>query len=87
MKIDPTLYVRIGTAAAIAGVSTLWMRTKVQTGAIKGIEIDGQWFALRSAVDAYQRTDAGRPRLDRAAKAVAPAPAAEPSAKPRRRKS
>lgn len=74
MKIDPSLYIRIGTAAAIADVSPLWMRTKVQTGAIKGVEIDGQWFALRSAVEAYQRSDTGRPRKDRAAKPVEPPP-------------
>lgn len=73
-KIDPTLYVTIGTAAKIADVSRYWMRQLVQSEKkFCGFEIDGQWFALRSACEAYTRTNAGRPRLPRAAKPVKPA--------------
>jgi hypothetical protein len=54
-KIDPTLYVRVGTAADLANVSRQWMLQHVQTGKIPGIEIDGQWFALRSAALAFER--------------------------------
>lgn len=72
-KIDPTLYVTIGTAAKIADVTRFWMRQRVQSDAVPGFEIDGQWFALRSACEAYSRTNAGRPRQARAAKTVKPA--------------
>lgn len=69
-KIDPALYVTIGTAAKLADVSRYWMRQRVQDGTISGVEIDGQWFALRSAAEGYRRSACGRPR---AAKAVNPA--------------
>jgi hypothetical protein len=71
-KIDPTLYVTIGSAARIADVDRFWMRQLVKSGKISGVEIDGQWFALRSAVEKYQRSDTGRPRLPRAAKSAGP---------------
>jgi hypothetical protein len=61
-KIDPSLYCTIGTAAQLAGVSRLWMRTQVQKGAVAGIEIDGQWFALRSSAAAFTRDPVGRGR-------------------------
>ena len=61
-KIDPSLYVTIGTAANLAGVSRLWMRRQVQKGAIAGVEIDGQWFALRSSAASFVRDPAGRGR-------------------------
>jgi hypothetical protein len=71
-KIDPSLYVTIGNAARIADVDRFWMRQLVKAGKISGVEIDGQWFALRSAVEKYQRSDTGRPRLPRAAKSAGP---------------
>ena len=71
-KIDPTLYVTIGNAAKIADVDRFWMRQLVQRGTVAGVEIDGQWFALRSAAEKYQRTELGRPRLTRAAKSAGP---------------
>lgn len=79
-KIDPAHYVTIGTAAGIADVDRFWMRQMVKSGRIAGVEIDGQWFALRSAVEGYQRSDMGRPRLSRAAKAAGK-PAAKPAGK------
>jgi hypothetical protein len=70
-KLDPSLYVRIGTAAKLAGVSRLWMRKQVESGAIAGVEIDGQWFALRSSAAAFKRDPVGRgrPRADAPKKA------------------
>ena len=63
-KIDPDKYLTIGNAAKRANVSRLWMRQLVKNGHLAGVNIDGQWFALASAVDAYARTpaDRGRPR-------------------------
>ena len=62
-KNDPTLHVRVGTAADLANVSRQWMLQHDQTGKIPGIEIDGQWFALRSAALAFERhPHAGRPQ-------------------------
>lgn len=63
-KIDPDKYVTIGTAAKLANVSRLWMRKLVQGGHVAGIQIDNQWFALRSAVESFASTtpERGRPR-------------------------
>ncbi len=63
-KIDPDKYVSIGTAAKRANVSRLWMRRLVKEGHVAGIMIDGQYFALLSAVDAYAKIvpPVGRPR-------------------------
>ena len=64
-KLDPSLYIRVGTAADLANVSRQWMLQHVQTGKIAGIEIDGQWFALRSAALAFERhPHAGRPQSE-----------------------
>ena len=61
-KIDPDKYVTIGSAAKLANVSRLWMRKLVQNGHVSGIQIDNQWFALRSAVESFAETTAGRGR-------------------------
>lgn len=61
-KIDPDKYLTIGNAAKKAGVSRHWMRLQVKGGHVAGIQIDGQWFALASAVAAYAKTPAGRGR-------------------------
>jgi len=64
-KIDPALYVRVGTAADLANVSRFWMLQAVKAGRVAGIEIDGQWFVLRSAAVAFERHPyAGRPQSD-----------------------
>lgn len=63
MKIDSTLYVTVGHAAELADVSRMWMRTQAQAGRIPAVEIDGVWFVLRSAAEAFERhPTAGRPR-------------------------
>jgi len=63
-KIDPDKYIAIGTAAKLANVSRLWMRKLVQGGHVAGVQIDTQWFALRSAVESFAKTapERGRPR-------------------------
>jgi len=64
-KIDPSLYIRVGTAADLANVSRYWMLQHVKSGKVAGIEIDGQWFVLRSAAVAFERhPNAGRPQSD-----------------------
>jgi hypothetical protein len=64
-QIDLTKYVSVGSAADSAGVSRLWMREMIKAGKIAGVQIDGRWFAEAAAVAAYQRTDTGRPRIER----------------------
>jgi hypothetical protein len=67
MRIDPKQYVTVGHAAEIAGVSRYWMRQLAQAGTVASVDIDGQWFVLRSAAAAYQRPcpAEGRPRKRR----------------------
>jgi hypothetical protein len=63
MKIDPELYVTVGRAAGLADVSRHWMRQQAIAGRVPAVEIDGQWFVLRSAAEAFERhPTAGRPR-------------------------
>jgi hypothetical protein len=64
MKIDPSLYVTVGHAAELADVSRHWMRLQAQAGRVPAVEIDGIWFVLRSAAEAFERhPTAGRPRM------------------------
>lgn len=61
--IDPKKYITVGHAADIAFVSRFWMRQQVQAGKVAGVEIDGIWFVLRTAAEAFERhPTAGRPR-------------------------
>jgi hypothetical protein len=60
---DPSQWVSIGTAAALAGVARSWMRVRAKEGTVSAIEIDGQWFVLRSDAEKYERhPSVGRPR-------------------------
>lgn len=63
-KIDPTLYVTIGHAAKLAGVTRFWLREQVKAGRVQGVCIDGVYFALRSSVQAFAKSPSGigRPR-------------------------
>jgi hypothetical protein len=68
-KVDPSLYVTVGHAADIACVSRFWMRQQVQAGRVPGLCMDGIWFVLRSAAEAFERhPTAGRPRAQKASK-------------------
>lgn len=66
-KIDPDKYMTIGNAAKLAGVTRTWLRLMVKNGTVAGIQMDGQYFALRSSVEAYSKTipPTGRPRSGR----------------------
>ena len=62
--IDPTKYVRIGTAAKLAGVTRAYVNRLIVAGKLPGIEIDGQHFVLRSDAENFERQPGmGRPRL------------------------
>lgn len=61
--IDTDLYVTVGHAATLADVTRFWMRQQAIGGKIPAVQIDGQWFVLRTAAEAYERhPTAGRPR-------------------------
>lgn len=48
MKIDPSEYVRIGTAATLAGKTRAYLNRLIKAGRITAIEIDGQNFIRRA---------------------------------------
>lgn len=73
MLIDPALYVSIGTAAALADVTRHWMRVQAIQGKVAAVQIDGQWFVMRSAAEQFKRhPTAGRPRAATSATKAAP---------------
>lgn len=61
-SVDPSKYVSIQTGARLAGLSRLYLRELVKAGKIKGIEIDGYYFALRSDCEKFERDPSGRGR-------------------------
>lgn len=61
-KIDHTLYVSIQTGARIAGCSKFTLREAIKKGRLQGIEIDGYYFALRSACEKFTLDPVGRGR-------------------------
>jgi excisionase family DNA binding protein len=62
--IDPTKYIRVGTAAELAGVTRAYVNRMIVAGTLPGIEIDGQHFVLRSDAEDFKRQPGmGRPRL------------------------
>ena len=66
MKIDPSLYVSIGHAASLAGVSRLCIRNKAKAGVVPAVCIDGIWFVLRTAAEQFEpHPTKGRPRKPR----------------------
>jgi excisionase family DNA binding protein len=48
MKIDPAEYVRIGTAASLAGVTRAYLNRLIKAGRLPAITIDGQNFIRRA---------------------------------------
>lgn len=46
-KIDPGEYVRVGTAAKLAGVTRAYVNRLVAQGRLPAIQIDGQNFVRR----------------------------------------
>jgi hypothetical protein len=53
-RIDPDEYVRIGTAAAIAGVTRAYLNRLIAQGRLPGIRIDGQNFVRRADAEAFR---------------------------------
>ena len=57
-KINPDEYIRIGTAAAIAGVTRAYINRLIDNGRFPAITIDGQNFVRRADAEkfaAYQK--------------------------------
>ena len=52
-KIDPDEYVRIGTAAALAGVTLAYINRLIASGRFPAIAIDGQNFVRRRDAENY----------------------------------
>lgn len=48
MKIDPSEYVRIGTAAKLAGRTRAYINRLIAAGRLPAVEIDGQNFIRRA---------------------------------------
>lgn len=57
MKIDPSLYCRTGTAAKLAGVTPAYIVTLALEGRLRGFNVCGIWFILRSDASDYQPRD------------------------------
>lgn len=53
-RIDPDEYVRVGTAAKIAGVTRAYLNRLIASGRFPAVAIDGQNFVRRE--DAEKRT-------------------------------
>jgi hypothetical protein len=52
-RIDPDEYVRIGTAAAIAGVTRAYINRLIASGRFPAIAIDGQNFVRRADAEKF----------------------------------
>ena len=53
MKIDPSEYVRIGTAAKLAGVTRAYLNRLIAGGRLHGVTIDGQNFVRRTDAERF----------------------------------
>ena len=62
MKIDPEKYVRIGTAAGLAGVTRAYLRRLVNDGRLPAVPCDGIYLVLRTEAEKLgrQRENDGR---------------------------
>lgn len=55
MQIDPSKYVRIGTAAGLAGVTRAYLRRLVTDGRLPAVPCDGIYLVLRSEAEKLGR--------------------------------
>jgi hypothetical protein len=62
VRIDPSLYVTVSTAAGLAGCSRSLIGLDCRNGRIPAVQIDGQWLVLRSAAANRDMVATGRPR-------------------------
>jgi excisionase family DNA binding protein len=56
-KIDPDEYVRVGTAAALAGVTRAYINRLIAKGRLHGVRIDGQNFVRRRDAENYGKSE------------------------------
>lgn len=56
-KIDPDEYVRVGTAAALAGVTRAYINRLIAQGRLPGVRIDGQNFVRRQDAENYGKSE------------------------------
>lgn len=54
MKIDPRLYVRVGTAAKIAGVTRAYLRRLIHDGTMPAVELDRIFVVRRRDAEALR---------------------------------
>jgi predicted DNA-binding transcriptional regulator AlpA len=52
-KIDPDEYVRVGTAASLAGVTRAYINRLIASGRFPAIAIDGQNFVRRADAEKF----------------------------------
>lgn len=52
-KIDPDEYVRVGTAAKLAGVTRAYINRLIASGRFPAVAIDGQNFVRRSDAEKF----------------------------------
>jgi len=55
-KIDPDEYVRIGTAAALAGVTRAYINRLISQGRFPAVRIDGQNFVRRADAEKHGKS-------------------------------
>ena len=56
-KIDPDEYVRIGTAAALAGVTRAYINRLISQGRFPAVRIDGQNFVRREDAEKHGKSE------------------------------
>ena len=56
-RIDPDEYVRIGTAAALAGVTRAYINRLISQGRFPAIRIDGQNFVRRADAEKHGKSE------------------------------
>jgi predicted DNA-binding transcriptional regulator AlpA len=53
-KIDPDEYVRVGTAASLAGVTRAYINRLIVKGRFPAVSIDGQNFVRRADAEKFR---------------------------------
>ena len=55
-KIDPDEYIRVGTAAKLAGLTRAYINRLIAQGRLPGVRIDGQNFIRRLDAENYGKS-------------------------------
>jgi hypothetical protein len=61
MRIETNHYVRVGTAAKLAGVTRAYIRRLIHEKRMKAVEVDGVFLVLRTDAESYQPRNDPRP--------------------------